>query len=253
MSKTIKVVLIRHGESTWNSENRFTGWTDVPLSEKGQKEALIAGQKLKQDGWKFDVAYTSVLSRAIKTLWIVMEEMDLMWIPVHRDYRLNERMYGALQGLDKIETANKHGEAQVKIWRRSYDVPPPPLDIKDPRYPGNDPRFSTTCPPDKMPLTEALKDTVSRCVPFWTEKIVPELKAGKRVLISAHGNSIRALIKYLDNVSETDIVDLNIPNGIPLVYEFDVETLKPVKHYYLSDEETVKAAIQSVANQTKKQ
>jgi 2,3-bisphosphoglycerate-dependent phosphoglycerate mutase len=245
-----KLVLIRHGESDWNRENRFTGWTDVDLSDKGRKEALEGAQVLKRDGFIFDVAYTSVLKRAIRTLWIVLDEMDLMWIPVYRSWRLNERHYGALQGLNKAETAAKFGEAQVKIWRRSYDVPPPALEENDPRYPGRDPRYASLSK-DELPLTECLKDTVARFLPLWHNTIAPEIRSGKRVLIAAHGNSLRALVKYLDNVSEEDIVELNIPTGMPLVYELDDE-LKPLKHYYLGDPEKVKAAMEAVAAQGKK-
>ncbi len=247
MSK--RVVLLRHGESVWNKENRFTGWTDVGLSEKGVQEAVTAGRRLKADGYVFDVAFTSVLSRAIKTLWIALEEMDLMWIPVHLHWRLNERMYGALQGLNKAETAQRHGEAQVKLWRRSYDVPPPPLTPDDPRYPGRDPRYAKL-EPGELPLTESLKDTVARFLPYWHETIGPAVKRGERVLVSAHGNSIRALVKYLDNIPEPEIVGLNIPTGIPLVYELD-ENLRPIRHFYLADEAAVQAAMQAVANQAK--
>jgi 2,3-bisphosphoglycerate-dependent phosphoglycerate mutase len=246
-----RIVLLRHGESVWNKENRFTGWTDVGLSERGIQEAIAAGRRLKQEGYVFDVAFTSVLSRAIKTLWLVLEEMDLMWIPVHASWRLNERMYGALQGLNKAETAARHGEAQVKLWRRSYDVPPPPLTPDDPRYPGRDPRYARLRP-EEIPLTESLKDTVTRFLPYWHEAIAPAVRRGERVLISAHGNSIRALIKYLDEVPESEIVELNIPTGIPLVYELD-DALRPVRHFYLADEAEVQAAIQAVANQARAQ
>ena len=244
-----RIVLLRHGESLWNKENRFTGWTDVGLSEQGTAEAVAAGWRLKQDGYVFDVAYTSVLSRAIKTLWIALEQMDLMWIPVHLHWRLNERMYGALQGLNKAETAERHGEAQVKLWRRSYDVPPPPLTRDDPRFPGKDPRYAGLAP-HELPLTESLKDTVARFVPYWLDTIGPAVKRGKRILVSAHGNSIRALVKYLDNVPEPEIVELNIPTGIPLVYEL-TEDLRPIRHFYLADEAQVRAATQAVANQAK--
>ncbi len=247
---TYRIVLLRHGESTWNKENRFTGWTDVGLSDKGVEEAHTAARRLKEEGYVFDVAYTSVLKRAIQTLWIVLEEMDLMWIPVHRSWRLNERMYGALQGLNKAETAERHGEAQVKIWRRSYDVPPPALTRDDPRFPGKDPRYASLAP-DELPLTEALKDTVARFLPYWHETIAPAVRRGERVLVSAHGNSMRALIKYLDDVSETDIVGLNIPTGIPLVYELDDE-LRPQRHHYLADEAEVQAAVRAVAAQGKR-
>jgi 2,3-bisphosphoglycerate-dependent phosphoglycerate mutase len=245
-----RIVLLRHGESVWNKENRFTGWTDVGLSEKGVAEATAAGGRLKADGYVFDVAFTSVLSRAIKTLWIALEEMDLMWIPVHNSWRLNERMYGALQGLNKAEMAEKHGEAQVKIWRRSYDIPPPALARDDPRYPGNDPRYAGLAPGD-IPLTEALKDTVARFLPYWHDTIAPAVRRGQRVLIAAHGNSLRALVKYLDDVPESEIVELNIPTGIPLVYELD-DNLKPLRHYYLGDEAAVQAAMHAVASQGKR-
>ncbi len=244
-----KVVLLRHGESLWNKENRFTGWTDVDLSEKGIEEAHNAGKTLKEEGFTFDVAFTSVLKRAIRTLWITLDEMDLMWIPVYRSWRLNERHYGALQGLNKSETAAKHGEEQVLIWRRSYDVPPPALTKDDDRYPGKDPRYKDLDEKD-IPLTECLKDTVERFLPYWKDTIAPTIKSGKRVIIAAHGNSLRALVKYLDNISDEEIVKLNIPTGMPLVYELD-EELKPVKHYYLGDPEAVKKAMESVANQGK--
>lgn len=246
----IKLVLLRHGESVWNLENKFTGWTDVGLSEKGIKEAHESAQGLKKDGFTFDIAYTSVLKRAISTLWIMLEDMDLMWIPVRRSWRLNERHYGALQGLNKLETVEKYGEKQVLIWRRSYDIQPPALTKDDERFPGNDPRYSDLKPPE-IPLTECLKDTVDRFLPFWHKIIVPSLKEGKKVIIAAHGNSLRALVKYLDNASDEAIVKLNIPTGIPLVYELD-ENLRALKHYYLGDPELVKKAIDSVANQTKK-
>lgn len=245
-----KVVLIRHGESDWNKQNRFTGWTDVDLSEKGLQEAHEGGQTLKQNGFVFDVAFTSVLKRAIRTLWTVLDQMDLMWIPIHHSWRLNERHYGALQGLNKSETAEKFGEAQVKIWRRSYDVPPPPLEKGDPRFPGSDPRYKDLSAAE-LPLTECLKDTVARFLPYWHETIAPVIKSGKRVVIAAHGNSLRALVMYLDNISEADIVNLNIPTGMPLVYELD-EKLKPIKSYYLGDPEKVKAAMEAVAAQGKK-
>jgi len=250
-NSVVKIVLIRHGESTWNKENRFTGWTDVPLSERGVEEAHLGAKMLKEKGFShFDVAYTSVLKRAIKTLWIVLEELDLPWIPVYKSWRLNERMYGALQGLNKSETAAKHGEEQVKIWRRSYDIAPPQLSEDDARYPGKDQRYKDL-KKEQVPKTECLKDTVDRFLPYWHETIVPSIKAGKKVLIAAHGNSLRALIKYLDNVPESEIVELNIPTGIPLVYELDAATLKPIKHYYLADEEEVKKALEAVANQGK--
>ena len=244
-----KVVLLRHGESTWNKENRFTGWTDVDLSEKGKEEAKKAGQVLKKEGYTFDIAYTSVLKRAIRTLWIVLNEMDLMWIPVVRNWRLNERHYGDLQGLNKAETAKKFGDEQVKIWRRSYDIQPPSLEKTDERYPGKDPRYSDLEEKD-IPLTECLKDTVKRFVPYWENVIAPTVKSGKRVIIAAHGNSLRALVKYLDKISDEKIVGLNIPTGIPLVYELD-ENLKPIKNYYLGDPEEIAKATQAVAAQGK--
>ena len=244
-----KVVLIRHGESVWNKENKFTGWTDVDLSEKGISEAHKAGQFLKKEGYVFDVAFTSVLKRAIRTLWIALDEMDQMWIPVNNSWRLNERHYGALQGLNKSETAAKFGEDQVKIWRRSYDIPPPVLEPKDPRYPGSDPRYKNL-KKNELPLTECLKDTVARFLPYWHDEIAPAVKSGKKVIVAAHGNSLRALVKYLDGISDSEIVSLNIPTGIPLVYELDDE-LKPLKHYYLGDPEEIKKAMESVANQGK--
>ncbi len=245
-----KLVLLRHGESTWNKENRFTGWTDVDLSEKGRQEAQEAGRVLKKEGYAFDVAYTSVLKRAIRTLWIVLDEMDLMWLPVHRSWRLNERHYGALQGLNKSETAQKFGEEQVKIWRRSYNICPPALEKTDERYPGRDPRYAGMDPKD-IPLTESLESTVKRFLPYWKETIVPDVKAGKRVLITAHGNSLRALVKHLDKISEEEIISLNIPTGIPLVYELDKD-LNPLKHYYLGDQAAIQKAMNAVANQGKK-
>ena len=245
-----KVVMIRHGESDWNKENRFTGWTDVRLSEKGIQEAIEGGRVLKKEGYLFDVAYTSVLSRAIQTLWLVLEEMDLMWIPVYRNWRLNERHYGALQGLNKAETAEKHGVEQVKEWRRSYDIPPPKLTPDDPRYPGNDPRYAGLRP-DELPLTECLKDTVERCLPYYQETIVPEIQAGKRVLIVAHGNSLRGLVKHIDKIPDDIIPGVNIPTGIPLVYEFE-DDLTPIRNYYLGDAEKIKAATQAVASQLQK-
>ena len=244
-----KLVLLRHGESIWNKENRFTGWTDVDLSDKGKIEAKKAGEVLKREGFVFDVAYTSVLKRAIRTLWITLDEMDLMWIPVYNSWRLNERHYGALQGLNKSEMAAKFGEGQVLIWRRSYDVPPPKLEKNDPRSPGADPRYKELSMKE-LPLTECLKDTVARFLPYWHETIEPTVKAGKRVIIAAHGNSLRALVKYLDNVSDKDIVGLNIPTGLPLVYEL-ADSLKPIKSYYLGDPEEVKRAMEAVANQGK--
>ena len=245
-----KLVLVRHGESTWNKENRFTGWTDVDLSEKGRQEAKEGGEVLKREGYVFDVAYTSVLKRAIRTLWTILDELDLMWIPVHRSWRLNERHYGALQGLDKAETAAQFGEDQVKIWRRSYDIQPPVLTPEDPRYPGHDPRYKSLSSAE-LPLTECLKDTVARFLPLWHDTIAPAIVRGDRVLIAAHGNSLRALVKYLDNVSEADIVELNIPTGMPLVYELD-DNLKPLNRYYLGDPVKVKAAMDAVAAQGKK-
>jgi 2,3-bisphosphoglycerate-dependent phosphoglycerate mutase len=245
-----KLVLLRHGESDWNKENRFTGWTDVDLSDKGRQEAHEAGVVLKAGGYTFDVAYTSVLKRAIRTLWMTLDELDLMWIPVHRSWRLNERHYGALQGLNKSETAAKFGEDQVKIWRRSYDIPPPALTPDDERYPGHDPRYKDLTA-QELPLTECLKDTVHRFLPYWHETIAPAVREGRRVLIAAHGNSLRALVKYLDDVSEEAIVGLNIPTGMPLVYELG-DDLKPLRSYYLGDPEKVKAAMEAVAAQGKK-
>ena len=245
-----KLVLIRHGESTWNMENRFTGWTDVDLSEKGVQEALEGGRLLKAEGYTFDVAYTSVLKRAIRTLWLVQEQLDQFWIPVYKSWRLNERHYGALQGLNKAETAAKFGEQQVKIWRRSYDIQPPALEPSDPRYPGRDPRYRDLSPAE-LPLTECLKDTVARFLPYWHETIAPAVAAGRKVLVAAHGNSLRALVKYLDNIGDQDIVGLNIPTGVPLVYELD-DNLKPLRNYYLGDPEKVKAAMDAVAAQGKK-
>ena len=244
-----KVVLLRHGFSTWNQENRFTGWTDVDLAEQGRSEALEAGRLLKTDGYVFDAAYTSVLKRAIRTLWIVLDVLDQMWIPVENSWRLNERHYGALQGLNKSETAAQHGEAQIKIWRRSYDIPPPPLTPDDPRHPSRDPRYADLSP-NELPLTESLKDTVARFLPYWHETIAPSIAAGRRVLIAAHGNSLRALVKYLDDMPESDVVELNIPTGIPLVYELD-DHLRPIRHYYLGDPAAAAAAAAKVANQTK--
>jgi len=245
-----KLVLLRHGESIWNRENRFTGWTDVDLSEKGMEEARKAGEVLKEDGLVFDLAFTSVLRRAIRTLWLALDEMDLMWIPVKNSWRLNERHYGALQGLNKSEMAEKYGEEQVRIWRRSYDVMPQPLERSDSRYPGNDPRYAGLAEKD-IPLTESLKSTVERFVPYWQEVIVPEIASGKRVLIAAHGNSLRALVKHLDNIPDNEIVGMNIPTGIPLVYELD-DMLRPVRHYYLGDQEEIERAMEKVANQGKK-
>ncbi len=244
-----KLILLRHGESVWNKANLFTGWTDVDLSEKGIAEAHEAGKRLLKEGYTFDIAFTSVLKRAIRTLWIVMDEMDLMWVPVHRSWRLNERHYGALQGLNKAETAAKYGEKQVLIWRRSYDVRPPALTRDDPRWPGHDPRYKEV-PPDELPLAECLKDTVARFLPYWHETIAPTIRAGKQVMIAAHGNSLRALVKYLDKIPEDEIVHLNIPTGIPLIYELD-EELNPIRHDYLADPEEVQKAVQAVANQGK--
>ncbi|MFC2047855.1 2,3-diphosphoglycerate-dependent phosphoglycerate mutase [Chloroflexota bacterium] len=245
----IKLVLLRHGESLWNKENRFGGWTDTDLSEKGIAEAKKAGQILKEQGYTFDVAFTSVLKRAIRTLWLVLDGMDLMWIPVFRSWRLNERYYGALQGLNKSDTAAKFGEEQVLIWRRSYDVQPPAVDRKDERYPGNDPKYRDLDAKD-LPLAESLKDTSYRVLPYWREVIEPVIEEGNRVLISAHGNSLRALVKYLDNISDQNILSLNIPTGIPLVYELE-ENLKPKQSYYLGDPEEVKEAMEAVARQGK--
>ena len=244
-----KVILLRHGESVWNKENRFTGWTDVDLTAKGVEEAGKAGELMREAGLVFDLAHTSVLRRAIKTLWLALERMDLMWIPVLHSWRLNERHYGALQGLNKAETAAKFGDAQVLAWRRSYDVPPPALSADDPRCPGDDPRYRGLAP-SQVPFTECLKDTVARVLPYWNQAIAPDIRAGKRVLIAAHGNSIRALVKYLDKVSDQDIVGLNIPTGVPLVYELD-DALKPLRHYYLGDAAEVEKAMQAVANQGK--
>lgn len=244
------LVLLRHGESDWNRENRFTGWTDVDLSEKGVQEGIAAGKQMKQDGYTFDVVFTSVLKRAIKTMNLALEQMDLLWLPVHKSWRLNERHYGALQGLNKAETAAEHGMEQTNIWRRSYDIPPPPLTPDDERYPGHDPRYASLSA-EELPLTECLKDTVERFLPYWHETIAPVVKSGQRVLIAAHGNSLRALVKYLDNVSDDDIVGLNIPTGIPLVYELD-DDLKPIRHFYLGDPEAIKKATEAVAGQLQK-
>ena len=243
------LVLLRHGESLWNRENRFTGWTDVGLTQKGIDEAIEAGRTLKKEGCAFDAAYTSVLSRAIKTLWLAMEEMDLMWIPVHRHWRLNERHYGALQGLNKAETAEKHGLEQVQLWRRSYDIRPPSLTPDDPRSPASDPRYANL-KPGELPLTECLKDTVERFLPYWHDTLAPAIQSGRRVLIAAHGNSLRALVKYLDNVSDDDIVGLNIPTGIPLIYELE-DDLRPIRSHYLGDPDAVQKATQAVADQLK--
>jgi 2,3-bisphosphoglycerate-dependent phosphoglycerate mutase len=243
-----KLVLLRHGESTWNQENRFTGWTDVDLTARGIAEAREAGRLLRDAGFVFDIAFTSVLKRAIKTLGIALDGLDQLWIPVTKSWKLNERHYGALQGLNKAETAAKHGEAQTKIWRRSYDIPPPPLTPDDPRHPSHDPRYAGLNSAD-LPLTESLKETVERFLPYWHETIAPTIKSGKRVVIAAHGNSLRALVMYLDKIDQQTIVELNIPTGIPLVYELD-DDLKPIRHYYLGDPAAAAAAAQRVANQT---
>ena len=245
-----KLVLLRHGESQWNLENRFTGWTDVDLSPTGVNEAIEAGRVLKAEGFEFDIAYTSVLKRAIKTLWLALEQLDQMWIPVVNHWRLNERHYGALQGLNKAETAQLHGEDKVKVWRRSYDIPPPPLESTDPRFPGNDRRYSGLSQ-EELPLTESLKLTVDRFVPYFEGTIAPMIKSGRRVIIAAHGNSLRALVKYLDDISDADITELNIPTGIPLLYELD-ENLRPISSRYLGDQEKIAGKIQAVANQAKK-
>jgi len=242
-----RLVVVRHGESTWNEENRFTGWTDVDLTEKGRAEAREAGRLMRASGFTFDIAFTSVLKRAIRTLGIALDEMDLLWVPVQKSWRLNERHYGGLQGLNKAETAAKHGDQQVKIWRRSYDIPPPPLASDDPRHPARDPRYAKL-PPDSLPLTESLKDTVARVLPYWHETIAPAIRAGNRVLVAAHGNSLRALVKYLDNMSDAEIVELNIPTGIPLVYELD-DDLRPLRKYYLGDQEAAAKKAAAVANQ----
>jgi 2,3-bisphosphoglycerate-dependent phosphoglycerate mutase len=244
-----KIVFMRHGESTWNLDNRFSGWTDVDLTEKGIQEAKQAARLLQEAGFTFDLSYTSVLRRAIRTLWVVLDEMDLMWIPIVNSWRLNERHYGALQGLNKAETAARFGDKQVLIWRRSYDTPPNPLDPSDPRSSVNDPRYASL-KPEELPMTECLKDTVARVMPIWNESIAPAIRAGKRILISAHGNSLRALIKMLDGISDEDIVGLNVPNGQPLVYELDAD-LKPIRSYYLGDPEAIAAAMQAIANQGK--
>ena len=244
-----KLVLVRHGQSTWNLENRFTGWTDVGLTDLGWEEAHEAGKLLREGGYVFDVAYTSVLRRAIQTLWVVLQEMSLEWIPVTNAWQLNERHYGSLQGLNKAEMAEKFGEAQVKIWRRSYDVPPPPLELDDERHPRFDPRYASLTP-EQLPATESLKITLERVLPYWHATLTPVIKSGKRVIIAAHGNSIRALVKYLDDISEAEITELNIPTGLPLVYELD-EDLKPIKHYYLGDPEEAAKKAAAVANQAK--
>jgi len=245
----IKLTLLRHGESIWNLEDKFTGWTDVDLSDKGISEARESGRMLREKGYLFDVAFTSVLKRAIRTLWLVLDEMDLMWIPVYRSWRLNERHYGALQGLNKAEMATKVGEEQVHIWRRSYDVPPPALAKTDKRYPGNDPRYRSL-DENELPLAESLKDTIARFMPYWHNVLAPELKAGRHLIVSAHGNSLRAMVKHLDNINESEIVNVNIPTGIPLVYELD-EELRPLKHYYLADEAKVENAINEIVKQGK--
>ena len=247
---TYKIILLRHGESQWNRENRFTGWTDVPLSEKGIEEARSAGQLMREEGFVFDKAYTSCLKRAIKTLWLALEELDQMWIPVVKDWRLNERHYGALQGYNKAEMAEKAGEAQVKLWRRSYDVPPPPLTRDDPRYPGNDPRYLNLSPAE-LPLSECLKDTVARVLPYWNEVICPEIAAGRRLIVAAHGNSLRGIIKHLKGISDQDIVGLNLPTAVPYVFEFD-DNLRLQKDYFLGDPEEIKRLMEAVANQGKK-
>jgi 2,3-bisphosphoglycerate-dependent phosphoglycerate mutase len=244
-----KIVLLRHGESEWNKENRFTGWTDVDLSEKGVAEAVAGGKLMKEAGFEFDLAYTSVLKRAIRTLNLALDEMNLLWIPVFKTWRLNERHYGALQGLNKAETAKKYGDEQVHIWRRSYDIQPPALTADDERFPGKDRRYADLSKAD-LPLTECLKDTVARFLPFWHETVAPAIKSGKQIIIAAHGNSLRALVKYLDNIPEDEIVELNIPTGVPLVYELDKD-LKPIKHYYLGDPEEAKRKAEAVANQGK--
>ena len=245
-----RLVLLRHGESTWNKENRFTGWTDVPLSERGVDEATEAGRVLAREGYVFDVAYTSVLKRAIKTLWIVLEQMDLMWIPIHLHWRLNERHYGALQGLNKAETVERHGMEQTQIWRRSYDTPPPALTREDPRHPGRDPRYAGLAE-HELPLTECLKDTVARFMPYWHGTVAPAVRSGGRVIIAAHGNSLRALVEYLDEIADDKIVGLNIPTGIPLVYELE-DNLKPIRSFYLGDQEAIAKATTAVAGQLRK-
>ena len=241
------VVLLRHGESTWNKENRFTGWVDVDLSEKGLQEARDAGRLLKDGGYTFDLAFSSLLRRAIRTLWIVQDELDLLWLPVQRSWRLNERHYGALQGLNKAETAAQHGEAQVKVWRRSYDIPPPPLALDDPQHPSTDRRYAGLAASD-LPRAECLRDTVERFLPYWHASIAPAIRGGQRVVVAAHGNSLRALVKFLDGISDSAIVDLNIPTGIPLVYELDAD-LKPIRHFYLGDPDVARKAAEAVARQ----
>ncbi len=244
-----KIVFVRHGESQWNKENRFTGWTDVDLSEQGIAEAHFAAKLLKESGFTFDIAFTSLLKRSVRTLWIILDDLDLMWIPVYKSWRLNERHYGALQGLNKVEMTKKFGEELVLKWRRSYDVPPPPLERNDPRNPVFDPRYKDV-PPEELPLCESLKDTVRRAVPLWENMIVPKIKAGRQILVSAHGNSLRAIVKYLDKITDDEIPALNIPTGIPFVYELD-DTMAPIRHYYLADEETVRKAVDKVASQIK--
>lgn len=244
-----KLVLLRHGQSTWNKKNLFTGWTDVDLSKKGVEEARDAGQLLLEEGFVFDIAYTSVLKRAIRTLWLTLEELDQCWLPITHDWRLNERHYGALQGLNKTETVDKYGTEQVHIWRRSYNTPPPALTEDDDRFPGHDQRYANLTP-DQLPTTECLQDTVNRFLPLWQETIAPTIQSGQRVIIAAHGNSLRALVKYLDNIADDEIANLNIPTGIPLVYELD-DDLKPLRHYYLGDAEAAEQAARAVANQTK--
>ena len=245
-----RVVLLRHGESTWNQENRFTGWIDVDLTDKGRAEAREAGRLMAAERFEFDVAYTSLLKRAVRTLWIALDEMDMMWIPVHKSWRLNERHYGALQGLNKAETAAEHGEAQVKIWRRSYDIPPPPLADNDPDHPSHDRRYTSSIPDDQIPSAESLKDTVARFIPYWESTIAPDIKAGKHVLIAAHGNSLRALVKHLENMSDEQIVELNIPTGVPLVYQLN-DDLRSLNKIYLGDPETARKKADAVANQGK--
>jgi 2,3-bisphosphoglycerate-dependent phosphoglycerate mutase len=249
MTATYKLVLLRHGQSMWNLENRFTGWTDVPLSDQGVQEARTAGKLLREGGYQFDMAYTSVLKRAIKTLWLALEELEMEWIPVVRAWQLNERHYGSLQGLNKGEMAEKFGEAQVKIWRRSYDVPPPPLEPTDERHPRFDRRYAGLTPAE-LPATESLKLTLDRVLPYWHSTLAPAIQSGKRLIVAAHGNSLRAMVKYLDNISDEAIVELNIPTGIPLVYELDAN-LKPMQSYYLGDPEAIKKAAEAVANQGK--
>jgi 2,3-bisphosphoglycerate-dependent phosphoglycerate mutase len=246
----IPLVLLRHGQSTWNLENRFTGWTDVDLTDQGRQEAAEGGRLLREAGYTFDLAHTSLLKRAIRTLWIALDRMDLMWVPVANTWRLNERHYGALQGLNKAETAAQYGDEQVHIWRRSFDVPPPPLTADDERFPGRDPRYASL-PASDLPLTESLKDTIARFLPYWETVIAPQIRAGQRVVIAAHGNSLRALVQHLDRVSEKDILELNIPTGIPLVYELDEKTLEPQRHFYLGDPEAAKKAAEAVAKQGK--